>query len=93
MRQEGGGGEKPKKPTKNNDNFPDTSASHDAIATQCCLPCNAATNPRPKGENKTKNMPMLEHSAAGVQPSIGLKGYANQYKVVLGTSAIILMSS
>lgn len=28
-----------------------------------------------------------------VQPSIGLKGYANQYKVVLGTSAIILMSS
>lgn len=30
---------------------------------------------------------------AGVQRSIGLKGYANQYKVVLGTSAIILMSS
>lgn len=28
-----------------------------------------------------------------VQQSIGLKGYANQYKVVLGTSAIILMSS
>lgn len=46
-----------------------------------------------KEKTKQKNMPMLEHSAAGVQQSIGLKGYANQYKVVLGTSAIILMSS
>lgn len=44
-------------------------------------------------KKQKKNMPTLVHSAAGVQQSIGLKGYANQYKVVLGTSAIILMSS
>lgn len=37
-------------------------------------------------------MPAPKHSVE-VQRSIGLKGYANQYKVVLGTSAIILMSS